>query len=740
MTRVKAPEDKKPPGRASDFTGNKLKFVEDLKDGFMEVQDSGPDAVTQFLNKAARNFWLTFGTKLELSDDGPILVAVGTSLGPTAIEFSEKVDKAKHKKLRTKLGQWFRHHTKGIIRAVTSKKDTLTDVLETMHQMVTQRPRKPHVLKAYSKKYYQERLKEGFDATWDKVRDTMEPEARIKMTQVYTRDAWNKESQEFRDELSEEVELQYQQDLEAYRNSDSWQPRTAEEYAQAVADSHLMLLPMADAISQHLGLYVAIMMCGPMDDGKIGLRRALAQTDCDTRKVDPSFKFTNLLKLSEEPEDHIPQKEATTMAKIAAAVADTRDVTMDLSLLGASAVNSAAVTGSGGTTTVGLAQPNAGVIVTAEDSESEGEGQGGGKTPDMVDKGPGREEVRMDTDAPHVPEVSLPSVKPAAPAIQPPSPPMTTQPAVQATSPTAPVVPPTLPSVKPAAPAIQPPRPPIATQPAVQATSPTAPVVPPTGPPIITKPEAQTAAPMAPAVPPPGPRTTVQMEVQPTALTSPSPLTDPVFFFPDPTMELPPPIPTLPVVPVEMIPSQNKALRNEMEYLLGKEWCPSWKQCLVALFEFERSRGFVRDNGRIPNIERPVVIKDWIKEGRPWKYHKIVVEEITMWWRTLKSMTVADDEGEDPDYSVLAKAGKDGLHLMVLCLCWWGEIIEEIGRRYDGREGWLDIVHNVMGMLVFLTANHTVVPNEKPVSKRASNLKRCTNRESSDQGAKKQRK
>jgi hypothetical protein len=41
----------------------------------------------------------------------------------------------------------------------------------------------------------------------------------------------------------------------------------------ALEDSASTLIPLADAVSQRLGMYVVVMMVGPLSDGKIGIRR-----------------------------------------------------------------------------------------------------------------------------------------------------------------------------------------------------------------------------------------------------------------------------------------------------------------------------------------------------------------------------------------------------------------------------------------------------------------------------------
>ncbi|KAG6823614.1 hypothetical protein H0H92_009674, partial [Tricholoma furcatifolium] len=106
----------------------------------------------------------------------------------------------------------------------------------------------------------------------------------------------NNKSPELCAEIEKEAEDDYNEALMRYREGDAWQPHTAEEYAQAMDNSPQILLPIADMIAEQFSVYMAIMLCGPMSDGKIGLRSAvvklkaktyqmLAKEECAARKA-----------------------------------------------------------------------------------------------------------------------------------------------------------------------------------------------------------------------------------------------------------------------------------------------------------------------------------------------------------------------------------------------------------------------------------------------------------------------
>jgi len=135
------------------------------------------------------------------------------------------------------------------------------------------RPRKQAAINLYSERYYKERLKDGFDAKWKAVSGIVPASARLGMCRDFIRESWKREPAEFRDTLEKETEETFQAKLEEYSKGTAWQPRTAREYDQALQESANMVVPFADAIAQRLGMYVAVLMVGPLKDGKIGVRR-----------------------------------------------------------------------------------------------------------------------------------------------------------------------------------------------------------------------------------------------------------------------------------------------------------------------------------------------------------------------------------------------------------------------------------------------------------------------------------
>ena len=141
-----------------------------------------------------------------------------------------------------------------------------------MTDIVKHRPRKPVAINVYSQRYYQERLKTEFDEQWDGLRDIVPSRGRLAMVKDFTRDSWNKETVEFCDALQEEIDQEYEAQLEEW-NEGGTPPKTDREYYEAMQDASSVLAPFADAVSQRMGMYVAVLMVGPLHDGEIGVRR-----------------------------------------------------------------------------------------------------------------------------------------------------------------------------------------------------------------------------------------------------------------------------------------------------------------------------------------------------------------------------------------------------------------------------------------------------------------------------------
>ncbi|KAG6847678.1 hypothetical protein H0H93_006600 [Arthromyces matolae] len=642
MTRKKDEGKLKPAGRTSDFPGTKLAFLDSRETQWHEAQKAGPDAVSNFYSRITRMFLQQWGFGMPFGKEVPMVGTAVDSVGPEIPQFDcEGLSDAE-------IGERVKVYEK--LRTSASIKNGTQEVIEAIQEMFSERPRKPTVVSAYSKQHYNDRLKEGFDKEWEKVKDSVSPSLRLSMCSTY------------------EVDDKYKKQLKIYKKGGAWAPRTAKEYSQAVKDSPTMLYPIADAIAQRTGMYVTIMLSGPMDDGKVGGRSVHSNVmgGC-VEKIWPEYDSKGFA-LAEK------------------------------SLIGF-----------------------ASKFFSPKDCEARK--VIGNEGPDM----------EMDDE-----ENETPGKSPT-PRIS--SPPKTAPSAVTAPTPlTAPSPPVATLASKESEPAKH--------GPALDTASPgTA-----KGPTMVIDPslmedggkdggdndvgggatgggsggEVETTSRDRDSVT--ADQMTSETEVcTPTAtIVPPGDVFPPQFNFSsmvdvtNPANAANGTNGTLLQEEISLDNVQSVTLRGALTYLIGKEWGDDWQKFVHAYFEFEKSRGFVNDDGRLPTIERPFAIQVWMKNARPLVDQKIDPSfpgDMTRWWQTLKDMTKAD-VGTKADYSIINKGGNNGLLLVAVGLCWWGERIEEIGRRFDGEDGWLHMVRDVGGMLHFLRENHAKSTSSKPASKR----------------------
>lgn len=100
--------------------------------------------------------------------------------------------------------------------------------------MSVERPRKQTAMGLYSKRYYNEKVKNAVDLAWKKIKDMAAAGTRIQLCNEYIREAWEKETPSFREALEKETEDTFNKEMAAYKSGKGWQPRSAEEYAQSV--------------------------------------------------------------------------------------------------------------------------------------------------------------------------------------------------------------------------------------------------------------------------------------------------------------------------------------------------------------------------------------------------------------------------------------------------------------------------------------------------------------------------
>jgi hypothetical protein len=127
-----------------------------------------------------------------------------------------------------KLGGFFRNKFEG--KKVHHA--AVKSILSTMQSMAgnSARPHRKSLLAFYSGKYYATKLKDGFDEVWDKAKSTLPGSARISMCQDYVKSSLEAETEEFKTELAQEADEEYQRALAVYRKGRSVPEQAAETY------------------------------------------------------------------------------------------------------------------------------------------------------------------------------------------------------------------------------------------------------------------------------------------------------------------------------------------------------------------------------------------------------------------------------------------------------------------------------------------------------------------------------
>ncbi|KAJ7836065.1 hypothetical protein B0H14DRAFT_2589927 [Mycena olivaceomarginata] len=127
-------------------------------------------------------------------------------------DFQENERKALH----SKLANWYRHRFNGK-RLHSAGVEKILRRMQAMSGNAA-RPRRKTNLTLYLSKYYVSKLKQGFDAIWDNMKETLPSSVRISMCQDYVRACWEQESEEVKTEIAVEADTQYEAEMGEYRS------------------------------------------------------------------------------------------------------------------------------------------------------------------------------------------------------------------------------------------------------------------------------------------------------------------------------------------------------------------------------------------------------------------------------------------------------------------------------------------------------------------------------------------
>ncbi|KAG6824971.1 hypothetical protein H0H92_005271 [Tricholoma furcatifolium] len=651
-------------GRASWATGSKDEFLRSKKQEFSEAQTLRK--TSEFYHKIAQMFIQRYGWDLPLEKDGPAgecSAATCASVLQWPDNLSEEEQDTRRKtysNLRLKLGNWFRYRMNTVQSGGGQAQEERQAILTSFNQMSKVRPRKQTALNLYSSENYKKKIKMLVDDAWKKMSKEQIgiPGARLRLAHDYTRQAWEKESAEMRQNFEKEADKTYKKAMDDYKTKQVWVPRTAEEYHEAIEDAATILIPFADALAQRFGLYTSIMLCGPMGNGKVELRSVHSSTEMGE---------TSLMWPEADPDGFsMAEKSIVAYGKkfFSKSTVESRRIEME------------------GDDSISLQSSKSVIDLDAFD-DMEPEPRDTFLTLETPTKGElSRKNTEMKTNSP--------SMHPAEPQLSTQS----TASHPTATEPIDSVPASTMPTDS--APGLI-----VLTDLTEHGATLTA---------------ATDSAPASTSLPaehallstsPPDPPPALDLSQDPAAasasLVEPSPF--PHYNFPS----HPPqaianaiiPVPRNADIDLKSWASHNVPMMEGLTWLKDQDWGAEWDLCIRGLIEFERRHGFPNETKRLSIENRPDEYKQWFKGGRKYTNQKTNGEFPSNWWtwwhdiKTVSSDVDVQPGEEEVDWDELDIPGTSGMFLLVVGLLWWGEKNQEIGRRYDGPHSWLAGVREV---------------------------------------------
>ncbi|KAJ7180065.1 hypothetical protein C8R43DRAFT_1117413 [Mycena crocata] len=265
-------------GRASAFQGEKLLWLLSLETEWRTTES------TAFYDKLPKLFFLRYGYDLPVEKNVPGDIEdwkpVDRKLGLNAEQLQVENDFQEEKRvaLRKKLANWFRNKFKG--RRLHS--GALSAILKRMQAMTGpgRRPRRKTQLAWYSSKYYATKMKADFDAVWEGAKEAVPASARISMCQDFVKSRLDLETEEFHKKLAEEAAEAHAEEMKKFKESHVVPERTAEEYHEALQTFDEVGIPLADALSERMGMHIILLAIGPVGDqrGEIRLRSIFSDT------------------------------------------------------------------------------------------------------------------------------------------------------------------------------------------------------------------------------------------------------------------------------------------------------------------------------------------------------------------------------------------------------------------------------------------------------------------------------
>ncbi|KAJ6522918.1 hypothetical protein DFH09DRAFT_1330284 [Mycena vulgaris] len=157
------------------------------------------------------------------------------------------------KTLRGKIGVWYNGQYGGSVekkvKSVMSFKELFNKV-----ELAPPVPVKSRVIHFYSRRFYQEGIKDHVAARWAVASRRPNPPTMIRLVNDVMQDAWDGETQMFKDEVLAAIDLEYKLAMEAHTLAISGEtPRTPEEYNVVHSGMSKGLVPRVWSDYDHAG-------------------------------------------------------------------------------------------------------------------------------------------------------------------------------------------------------------------------------------------------------------------------------------------------------------------------------------------------------------------------------------------------------------------------------------------------------------------------------------------------------
>ncbi|KAI0348997.1 hypothetical protein OH77DRAFT_1525997 [Trametes cingulata] len=265
-------------------TGHKLRFLQSRIDAWKEAGQM--DDIATFYDNVTAAWIAMWGWDLPADEDAPPKMDEPTAqdiedafskLELTSAEAQER--RKVYYGLRARIQRWFRHHGRKSLKA--QKADPIAKILADFTDTISKAPRRVTPVQFYQRMYHEQRIKQVADKEFQQLRaDALAaghpPPAKITVVNQVALRMYNAESQDFKDQLERDMELDFRERMAAYEavSSRNKQPSTPEEYHAELQAAGHWLNAFAEHVAGRLGMNVSVFLAGPIGEngGEIGVR------------------------------------------------------------------------------------------------------------------------------------------------------------------------------------------------------------------------------------------------------------------------------------------------------------------------------------------------------------------------------------------------------------------------------------------------------------------------------------